>query len=290
MDDNYANIPERRFARFGDRLGRALDAKGLTPADVSGHLRISTQMVGKYLRGESLPSPQRLRELSGLVGIPVEQLLEGVDIQRRPRTPQAMRLIQNERSENSRQAHPTRIIPDDSLPRRAIGYITHYNTPEGNGPREREPRPIEIVVDYLTEWAERELPGIRNGATVPQVQPNLKGPYFSYRPDWCILGDTEPLLGVEIKSVMWSDTLPALAGIAECWKRATNAAPFFLVLLNLREPSRPVSPSTIDAIERMRNNKLIEGYQVINSTGLDTTPIKDLDALCRKIEEALLLR
>lgn len=282
MEDNYPHASQARFALFGDRLGRALEAKSLTPADVSGRLRISTQMVGKYLRGESLPRPERLRELSELVGVNMGKLLEGVDVERQPRTPQAVRLLWNERA---------LATPHDATQSDSSTFRLKFSGPQGfdrTGGREREPRPAEIIVDYLTEWAERELPSIRPGASIPQVQPNLKARYFSYRPDWCILGDTEPLLGVEIKSIVSSDILPAIAGIAEQWKRATNGAPFIVVLVNSFLNFR--SSGVPNSLEQMRADKLIEDFRIIDCSTDRVVPREELDALCEQIRHALLIR
>ena len=280
MEGNYSPAFKARFTLFGDRLGRALGANSLTPADVSGRLRISTQMVGKYLRGESLPSPRRMLELSELVGVTVDQLLEGIDTERQPRTPQALRLLQNERLESEAKTPLTRNNRggSESILQRDLW---------GNLGDPHQPRPEQIIIEEVADWATNCVSGIRPDAFVSKF-PRIDGPLFKYRPDLMIEDDLGPLLAVEVKGGNFFDRIPMLAGLALNWQKATRGAPL-IVCWVLRESRFNQMPTPGDVENRLRpfiENQLITDF-IILDTRLPDPITSSIEMLISKIRTAL---
>ncbi len=63
--------------RIGRRIAEARREKGMSQAELATRMSISFQAVSRWERGESMPEITRLRLLSELLGITVDELLRG---------------------------------------------------------------------------------------------------------------------------------------------------------------------------------------------------------------------
>ena len=77
MENDKVLDATRPYADFGERLWRAMDEKRISGPKLAGILEISSQMVGRYLRGESLPGPERLTVIAKVVEVDMLELLGG---------------------------------------------------------------------------------------------------------------------------------------------------------------------------------------------------------------------
>jgi len=71
---------------FGRRLQRVIRQQGMTLAEVGRHLGIQPDTragdrIGKYVHGVSYPHPHVLIELASLLGVSVDYLLTGKEVQ-----------------------------------------------------------------------------------------------------------------------------------------------------------------------------------------------------------------
>lgn len=232
-----------RYADFARRCAAAMADKGTTAADLSGALQISTQMVGKYLRGESLPGPERLKLLSGLLDVPVGELIGDVGVViRKERTPQAV----------SRYMEPAASVRAET--------------------RRFEREAVEVVADAMTAFCRRVIRERRPDLAVVPV-PRVEGPFFMWRPDVLIDGRDGPTLAIEVKTT--TANIPALVGVAYNWRKAAQDAPLFLAIVGdvvdwgaSAEPGPDTAK--LDRLERLRDNlRPIVASGLIRAVGYD---------------------
>ena len=62
--------------RLYEKIHRIRKAKGITQAELAARMHVSRQSVSNWELGTAVPSMDRLRELSKLLGVPVSCLLD----------------------------------------------------------------------------------------------------------------------------------------------------------------------------------------------------------------------
>jgi transcriptional regulator with XRE-family HTH domain len=236
-----------RFATFAARLKEVMDARKLRPWHVAGALEVSGQMVGKYLRGESLPSLIKLKKLSAFLEMPLSELLEGTPIspddvvRRRSRIPKIDFVTADGRVVKAKPAPdefvdmavPVRVRVFDERERTmgsTIRQIVFYRTREklefAAGPEQNE------LTTYTGPVSRRPLP-----ATRLVKEPIDEGRYFDLRPDMAFASPGGWKFAIEVKT--GRPSLESLVGFATNWKASTSA-PLFLVIAKLRSPSEQI--------------------------------------------------
>jgi transcriptional regulator with XRE-family HTH domain len=67
----------KKAEHFSDRLRAARLRHGLSQEDLADKLKVSHGAVGNWETGPTIPRPQMLRKIEGLLGVPIETLLQG---------------------------------------------------------------------------------------------------------------------------------------------------------------------------------------------------------------------
>lgn len=98
--DDIGNDPGEirppRFRQFSKTLRRLSFDANKSRHDIAEVLGVTSAAIGKYYRGETLPSPDNLKKLAAMFDVDVEAFLGDDRGERVPRRPQAMGLINSE--------------------------------------------------------------------------------------------------------------------------------------------------------------------------------------------------
>lgn len=243
-----------KYPEFAERLNSLLTDSGLAVKDLAAALDISAQMVGKYLRGESMPGAERLLKLAEVLRADLSVLMGGETPRApgpkrpplefsyltaehiRPYTPPPGALRQSILFES--EATP---LPDDPTPRRSP------LTPEVWQTVTRSASRVEaLILHALNEYLDRSpLARAVNAAAVGEFR--FRGPYGRASVDIAVTVDGKPALGIEIKSGIGGQ-IASLMGTALSWKLSTKGVPLLVVWI------APTTPTDRTRIGRVRED------------------------------------
>jgi hypothetical protein len=226
-----------RFSEFAGRLKQAMDINNVKAWDVGARLGVSGQMVGKYLRGESLPAIPRMQMLADLVKLPIEELLKGTgispdDVIRRRGLRSAVGFSTAEGRRSTAHDVTTRHPPADLSDRHSVEFS---DRPRPLGPVVREVvyyRTREKLADQLSSAFKLADPG--SGPMLRlAMQPIDAGRLFDLRPAVALIDRNEWKLAIEVR--VGRPSHETLVGYAYNWRLSTNT-PLFLLIA--RRPER----------------------------------------------------
>jgi transcriptional regulator with XRE-family HTH domain len=242
-------VTKIRFRTFAERLKGALIAKNIGTWRVAAALEVSGQMVGKYLRGESMPAISKLPKLADLLEMPLDELLQGTpvspdDVVRRRNRNLMVGLV----TADGRSADVVRGpgMLTNGREKRVPGMLTGQFP--GESDRSVGDRIREVVfyrtrekLESVTEPEPSDYSGPESRRPLPAKRlvkgPIDEGRYFDLRPDMAFASPSGWRFAIEVKT--GRPSLESLVGFATNWKEST-AAPLFLVIAKLRSPSEQI--------------------------------------------------
>lgn len=234
MDTPTPPEVRRPYIDFGERLSASMAAADVSSPRLAGMLEISSQMVGRYLRGESLPGPQRLRAICAILGADMATLLGEHSFPSPGRAPRGSLRpsVVTERPIFQYQTLTT--TPEDEP--EAVEVPFTLTAPEARTRLASNPwtsiRKVERELSHATRDLLRDL--------VTDAHPfddfdvlteyRVRGPYGRIPVDIVVTHDKHPVLCVEIRSGIGA-AVSGLIGTAHSWKVATGGKPLFVIWL-----------------------------------------------------------
>jgi transcriptional regulator with XRE-family HTH domain len=228
-----------KYPEFAQLMRDAMDEQQIATYAVASTLKVSTQMVGKYMRGESLPSIDKIPALANLLGVSMDELLVGTPIsptdvirRRGPRQSivEAIGLGESGEAPQVRRA---------SMP----NNVRFVSRTEMIGPKAREVVYYRIR-EKLDYYPVRSLPS--DSALRPPVptrmvtRPIDEGKLFDLRPDMALIGRDGWKLAVEVK--VGRPPLANLAGLAYNWRLSTEVPLFLVIVRDPKNRNRQPTP------------------------------------------------
>jgi len=227
--------PEAKYPEFAERLNNFLSDSGLSVKELAAALGISAQMVGKYLRGESMPVAKRLLDMADALKVDVGALVGG-ESPRAPgpkRSPSPVRAITTTRSPSTGRLHTQESLFEPE----ALSMLIAPGVPDvprvpltssvWDGVSRGVSRLHTLILHALREYCDRSpLARAVDANAVSDLR--VRGPYGRALVDIAITISGRPVVGIEIKSGIGGQ-LAGLTGVALNWKLATGGAPLLVV-------------------------------------------------------------
>jgi transcriptional regulator with XRE-family HTH domain len=224
-----------RYPIFLRIVTERMAALGISQSELARRCLVSHTAIAKYLSGKTMPSDRRVQEaLIAALGTSAEELFS--EQRTRPRYPRP-----NDPSAVSTGPQNVDQSSQGKEIRAARRGLGEYVQPSSAQKRTRidedqygRPRTgidFPMLRDRVLEDLEKFFAILGATRRELEITPYSRtvGKIFRYRPDYLVIDDNGPLLGVEVKSGRGVQAQSEIAGIALNWKMTMKEVPLFVV-------------------------------------------------------------